>query len=87
VSSGPGISSGASVFEPTSAAHGNQLGDGYNFGSYAFSSPSPQKLSTYIAKMDYNLSARQRLFVRGNLQYDTTVGAKQYPTSQANSTR
>src|SRR5258708_6363997 len=38
--------------------------------------------------MDYNLSARQRLFVRGNLQYDTTVGAKQFPTSPAaNTTR
>jgi len=34
-------------------------------------------------QMDYNLSARQRLFVRGNLQYDTTVGAKQFPTSSA----
>ena len=87
--SGPGISKAALAYlSQLPLPNGNQLGDGYNFGSYAFSSPSPQKLSTYIAKMDYNLSARQRLFVRGNLQYDTTVGAKQFPTSSAaNTTR
>ncbi len=67
--------------------NGNALGDGFNFGSYAFSSPSPQSLATYIAKIDYNLNAKQRLFVRGNLQYDTTINAKQYPTSLPNSAR
>jgi Carboxypeptidase regulatory-like domain len=67
--------------------NGNQLGDGFNFGSYTFSSPSPQSLTTYIAKIDYNLNAKQRLFVRGNLQKDTTVNPKQYPTSQPNSAR
>jgi hypothetical protein len=86
--SGPGISKAALAYlSQLPLPNGNQLGDGYNFGSYSFSSPSPQKLSTYIAKMDYNLSAKQRLFARGNLQYDTTVGPKQYPSSQANSTR
>ena len=67
--------------------NGNALGDGFNFGSYAFSSPSPQSLNTYIAKVDYNLSAKQRLFVRGNLQKDTTINAKQYPGSSPNSAR
>ena len=87
--SGPGISKAALAYlSQLPLPNGSQLGDGFNFGSYAFSSPSPQKLSTYIAKMDYNLSARQRLFVRGNFQYDTTVGAKQFPTSPAaNTTR
>jgi len=73
--SGPGISKAALAYlSQLPLPNGNQLGDGYNFGSYAFSSPSPQKLSTYIAKMDYNLSASSVCFVRGNLQYDTTVG-------------
>lgn len=67
--------------------NGNALGDGYNFGSYTFASPSPQSLNTYVAKIDYNLSARQRLFVRGNLQKDATVSAEQYPTSPPNSAR
>jgi carboxypeptidase family protein len=67
--------------------NGNALGDGFNFGSYTFSSPSPQSLGTYIAKIDYNLNAKQRLFVRGNLQYDTSINAKQYPSSSPNSAR
>jgi hypothetical protein len=67
--------------------NGNAVGDGYNFGSYTFSSPSPQSLNTYLAKMDYNLNAKQRLFVRGNLQYDRTINAEQYPGSPANSAR
>jgi len=58
-----------------------------NFGSLRFFVSNSAEVEHYSRKMDYNLSARQRLFVRGNLQYDTTVGAKQYPTSQANSTR
>jgi hypothetical protein len=67
--------------------NGNALGDGYNFGSYTFSSPSPQSLNTYIAKIDYNLSAKQRLFVRGNLQYDRTINSEQFPGSLPNSAR
>src|SRR5260370_1605813 len=87
--SGPGISKAALAYlSQLPLPNGNQLGDGYNFCSYSFSSPSPQKLSTYIAKIEYNLNARQRLFMRGNLQYDTTVGPKQFPTSSAaNTTR
>lgn len=67
--------------------NGNALGDGFNFGSYTFSSPSPQSLNAYIAKLDYNLNAKQRIFVRGNLQYDRTINSEQFPGSQPNSAR
>jgi hypothetical protein len=67
--------------------NGNALGDGYNFGSYTFSSPSPQSFNTYLAKLDYNLNAKQRIFVRGNLQYDRTINAEQFPGSTPNSAR
>src|SRR5260370_3054440 len=71
--SGPGISKAALAYlSQLPLPNGNQFADGYHFGSYSFSSPSPQKLITYIAKMDYNLNARHRLFIRGNLQYYTT---------------
>jgi len=56
-------------------------GDGYNIGAYTFSSPSPQSLITNIVKIDYAINDRQRLFVRGNLQGDNTVGASQFPGS------
>lgn len=85
---GPGVNQAALAYlSQLPLPNGNQLGDGYNFGSYTFSSPSPQSLTTYIAKIDYNLSAKQRLFVRGNLQYDRGINAKQYPTSLPNSAR
>ena len=60
-------------------ANGSLLGDGYNFGSYTFSSPNPQSLVTNIVKLDYNLSSRQRLFIRADLQSDNATAAVQYP--------
>jgi hypothetical protein len=62
------------------AANGNALGDGgLNSGSYSFSSPSPATLNTSIVKLDYHLNDKNLLFVRGNLQKDTTAFALQLP--------
>src|SRR5579862_6890190 len=33
------------------------VGEGYNFEGFTFSSPLPAKLDTYVAKLDYNISA------------------------------
>jgi len=53
------------------AANGTTEGDGgYNSGSYSFSSPNPIRLNTSIGRLDYVLSDKLRLFVRGNLQKD-----------------
>jgi len=50
---GPGVNQAALAYlSQLPLPNGNQLGDGYNFGSYTFSSPSPQSLNTYIAKID-----------------------------------
>ncbi|MGA9062273.1 MAG: carboxypeptidase regulatory-like domain-containing protein [Terracidiphilus sp.] len=49
----------------------NTVGDGVNNAGYVFSAPAPRTLNTSIAKIDYNLSDRQHLFFRGNLQKDT----------------
>lgn len=54
-------------------------GDGNNFASYTFASPNPINLNTLIAKIDYNLGAKHRLFVRANLQDDHTSGPIQFP--------
>ena len=61
----------------------NQLGDGFNFRAFTFSSPTPNKLDTYVAKFDYNLSANQRLFVRLGLQNDHFNGEQQFPGQPA----
>ena len=61
------------------AANGAELGDGLNTGSFTFSSPHPITLNTTIVKFDYLPSTKHRVFVRGNLQKDTTGGPEQFP--------
>ncbi len=60
-------------------ANSNVTGDGYNTGTYNFTSPAPLKQVTNIARLDYNLSAKQTFFVRGNLQSDNQSTALQFP--------
>jgi hypothetical protein len=59
--------------------NGFATGDGYNYGSYTFSSPAPASLNTSIAKLDWAPNDKQRVFFRGNLQKDTTAAAEQFP--------
>ncbi|MGC2329357.1 MAG: hypothetical protein WA604_21780 [Candidatus Sulfotelmatobacter sp.] len=54
-------------------------GDGLNTGGFTWSAPDPARLNTYIVKFDYQLSDRQRLFVRGNLQGDRSSSAPEFP--------
>lgn len=61
-------------------------GDGINNGTYNFSSPAPQTLNTNIAKIDYILNSKNRIFARGNLQKDTASGAQNLPGQPASST-
>jgi hypothetical protein len=55
------------------------VGDGINNAGFIFASPAPSTLNTSIAKVDYNLSATQHLFFRGNLQKDTAAGDENAP--------
>jgi hypothetical protein len=59
--------------------NGFSEGDGYNLGSYSFSSPAPGSLNTSTVKLDYTPSERHRFFVRGNLQADSQRGAVNFP--------
>ncbi|MGA8740680.1 MAG: carboxypeptidase-like regulatory domain-containing protein, partial [Terracidiphilus sp.] len=65
------------------AANGTSLGDGYNTGSYSFASPAPIHLNTSIARFDYIPSDKHRIFVRGNLQDDTTAYPEHFPGQPA----
>jgi hypothetical protein len=60
-------------------ANSNATGDGYNTGTFNFTSPAPLHQFTNIARLDYNISPRQILFVRGNLQSDNQSAALQFP--------
>ncbi len=61
------------------AANGNAQGDGFNLASYTFASHAPASLITNIVRLDYNLSDRQELWVRGNLQQDNVLYPQQFP--------
>jgi Carboxypeptidase regulatory-like domain len=72
-----------SYFQQFPLNNGFATGDGYNYGSFTFSSPAPASLNTSILKLDWTPNDRHRLFVRGNLQKDTTSYPEQFPGQPA----
>jgi hypothetical protein len=70
-------------FNAMPAANGTALGDGLNTGSYSFSSKAPVHLNTSIGRLDYIPSDKHRIFVRGNLQDDTTAFPEHFPGQPA----
>lgn len=58
-------------------------GDGINSGSYNFSSPAPQRLNTNIGRIDFTPSAKNHVFVRGNLQKDVSSAPQNFPGQPA----
>ncbi len=62
------------------------VGDGLNTAGYRFNSGLPLRYNTYIARVDYNLSAKHQLFFRGNLQNDHyTRSVPEFPGQQDSS--
>ena len=63
------------------------LGDQLNTTGYLFNAPNPTDLNTYIAKIDYKVdnAGKHSLFLRGNLQNDSTYGTPEFPGEPANS--
>jgi hypothetical protein len=61
-------------------------GTGFNIACLSFSAPTPLRLNTNIARIDYNInkSGTHRLFVRGNYQEDSQAFTPQYPGGAAN---
>jgi len=66
-------------FKQFPLANSNATGDGFNTGTYNFTSPAPLRQFTNIARIDYNVNAKHTLFVRGNLQQDNQATALQFP--------
>lgn len=80
---GPGVDPNTlAVFNMYPLPNGTVLGDGLNTASYTWSAPNPISLNTFITRIDYNMGAHS-IFVRGNLQADTTSGPPQFPNDPA----
>jgi hypothetical protein len=60
-------------------------GDGLNTAAYTWSAPNPVTLNTLIGKIDFILNEKNRFFVRGDLQDDTTLAPPQFPGQSASS--
>ena len=65
-------------FQQYPMPNGATQGDGYNLCPILFF-PFPGSLNTSILKLDYELSSKHHLFVRGNLQKDTQSGVEDFP--------
>jgi hypothetical protein len=81
---GPGVNPNVvgpnGYFNTVPAATGGATGDGgFNSGSLFFPVKIPFTQNTNIAKLDYDLSQKQQLFVRGNYQKDTSTGDANLP--------
>ena len=61
----------------------NTVGDGLNLQGFRFKSPIRLDWHTYIARLDFNLSERHLIFVRGNLQDDLDTTLPQFPGQQS----
>jgi hypothetical protein len=87
---GPGVNPAAqAVLNSYPTPNTTAAGDGLNFVGFTFPAAVPSKLDTYIAKFDTNLTSRQTLYVRGNLQNDRFVNsdsgsAPEFPGQPAN---
>ena len=56
-------------------------GDGVNTGGYRFKVPTPDIASTYVGRIDYNLTPTQRMFGRFTItRRDAVSGLPQFPT-------
>ena len=70
-----------SVFQQYPHPNTDTVGDLLDYRGYTFAGSDPVKLNTYIARLDYKITANgnHSLFVRGNLQNDSESRPPQFP--------
>jgi len=60
-------------------ANDNTAGDGLNTGGFRFNSPTPVRLNSHVARLDFTLTSKQSLFVRGNYINDNQALPQFFP--------
>ena len=81
----PGANQAAlDMFKSYPVANDFTAGDGLNSAGYRFNAAKKDKFDTYVARLDYVLTAKHNLFVRGQLQDDIERGTPQFPGAAPN---
>ena len=62
-------------------ANNSLVGDGLNTGGFQFNAPTPVKLNTHTAKIDFNLNDSHSFSIRGNYQQDLVAAAPRFPNT------
>lgn len=65
--------------------NGFLTGDGYNSGSYTFSTSTPTVDNVYVSRIDFNPSDKHRFYVRASMQNDSEFLAPYYLGQPPNS--
>jgi hypothetical protein len=60
-------------------ANDTTVGDQLNTSGFRFNAPTPVKLNSHVARLDYTLNGKQGLFARLNYISDTQVNAQYLP--------
>lgn len=60
-------------------ANDNTIGDGLNTAGYRFNAPRPVQLNAHVARFDYNLTSKQQLNARIQIQQDIFGGSRLFP--------
>jgi hypothetical protein len=73
------------VFQKYPQPNTDTQGDLLDYRAYTFPGADPVKLNTYIARLDYKITANgnHSLFLRGNLQNDSEATPPQFPGQPA----
>jgi len=77
---GPGANPAIlSLFQQYPHPNSTAVGDGLNFLGFTFPASTPGTLNTYVAKLDFNVTNNQHVFVRGGLVDDNNGQGPQFP--------
>ena len=55
------------------AANDFTVGDGVNTGGFRFTTPTPNIDTTYVARVDYNVSKSHKIYVRGTINRNNAI--------------
>ncbi len=64
-------------------ANDSSVGDGLNTGGFRFNALTPVKLNSHTLKLDFNVTTKQQVFVRLNMQSDHQTLLKYLPDAAA----